>query len=230
MDDSQAASRTGLGMAAFLAGLAVSWAGATPPENYSTWLHAGDLFLDYSKNRMTAETIGLLTALADRADLPARIEAMWRGERINSTESRPVLHIALRMPRGTHLVVDVAGWFTDASAPERRSGLFVGVVPSRLLDTRASGAVPPDGSLVVNGLATGGLPESGVAALALNVTATEAVAPGYVTAHPRAGPARSPPPSTSSAPWRRSPTTPSSRSVTTWVCWPARGGPSTHSL
>ncbi|HKY78096.1 MAG TPA: glucose-6-phosphate isomerase [Acidimicrobiia bacterium] len=69
-------------------------------------VEAGDLFLDYSKNRITAETIGLLAALAERADLPGAIEAMWRGERINATEQRPVLHIALRMPRGTQLVVD----------------------------------------------------------------------------------------------------------------------------
>jgi len=69
-------------------------------------VEAGDLFLDYSKNRMTAETIGLLAALAERADLRGAIEAMWSGERINATEHRPVLHIALRMPRGTRLVVD----------------------------------------------------------------------------------------------------------------------------
>ncbi len=69
-------------------------------------VEAGDLFLDYSKNRMTAETIGLLAALAERADLPGAIGAMWRGDRINATEHRPVLHIALRMPRSTRLVVD----------------------------------------------------------------------------------------------------------------------------
>ncbi len=69
-------------------------------------VEAGDLFLDYSKNRITAETIGLLAALAERAGLPGCIEAMWRGERINTTENRPVLHIALRMPRGATLVVD----------------------------------------------------------------------------------------------------------------------------
>ena len=69
-------------------------------------VEAGDLFLDYSKNRMTAETIALLGALAARADLAGAIEAMWRGERINVTEQRPVLHIALRRPRGSRLVVD----------------------------------------------------------------------------------------------------------------------------
>jgi glucose-6-phosphate isomerase len=69
-------------------------------------VEAGDLFLDYSKNRMTAETVGLLAALAERADLAGAIDAMWGGERINATEQRPVLHIALRMPRGSRLVVD----------------------------------------------------------------------------------------------------------------------------
>jgi len=69
-------------------------------------VEAGDLFLDYSKNRLTAETISLLAALAERAGLPGHIEAMWRGDRINTTENRPVLHAALRMPRGTGLVVD----------------------------------------------------------------------------------------------------------------------------
>jgi len=92
---------------AALAGVTLRTLFAEDPKRGETMtVEAGDLFLDYSKNRLTAETIGLLAALADRADLPARIEAMWRGERINTTEGRPVLHIALRMPRGTHLVVD----------------------------------------------------------------------------------------------------------------------------
>jgi glucose-6-phosphate isomerase len=69
-------------------------------------VEAGDLLLDYSKNWVTSETIVLLTALAARADLRGRTEAMWRGERINSTEDRPVLHVALRMPRGSGLIVD----------------------------------------------------------------------------------------------------------------------------
>jgi glucose-6-phosphate isomerase len=77
-----------------------------PKRGETMTVGAGDLYLDYSKNRITAETIGLLTALAERADLAGRIEAMWRGERINTTENRPALHIGLRMPRGTRLVVD----------------------------------------------------------------------------------------------------------------------------
>jgi glucose-6-phosphate isomerase len=64
------------------------------------------LFLDYSKNRITDETVALLVALADQADLRSRIDAMFRGDRINVTENRAVLHVALRAPRGTSIVVD----------------------------------------------------------------------------------------------------------------------------
>jgi glucose-6-phosphate isomerase len=69
---------------------------------------AGDLYLDYSKNRLTAETVRLLVALAERAGLRERTEAMFRGEHINSTEDRAVLHVALRDPATSGLVVDGA--------------------------------------------------------------------------------------------------------------------------
>src|ERR1700743_3201712 len=64
------------------------------------------LFLDYSKNRVTDETLKLLIELAQQSGLAERTEAMFRGERINVSENRSVLHVALRMPRGTSLVVD----------------------------------------------------------------------------------------------------------------------------
>jgi glucose-6-phosphate isomerase len=64
------------------------------------------LFLDYSKNRITEETVGLLQALAEQSGLTDRIEAMFTGERINVSENRSVLHVALRMPRGASLIVD----------------------------------------------------------------------------------------------------------------------------
>jgi glucose-6-phosphate isomerase len=64
------------------------------------------IFLDYSKNRITGETLKLLVQLAEEAGLRARIDAMFRGERINITENRAVLHVALRAPRGTSIVVD----------------------------------------------------------------------------------------------------------------------------
>ncbi|HYA44456.1 MAG TPA: glucose-6-phosphate isomerase [Acidimicrobiales bacterium] len=63
-------------------------------------VQAADLLLDYSKNRLTAETIGLLVALAERAGLRERIGAMFAGEHINVTEDRAVLHVALRAPTG----------------------------------------------------------------------------------------------------------------------------------
>jgi glucose-6-phosphate isomerase len=66
------------------------------------------LFLDYSKNRVTDETMGLLADLAEQSDLAGRREAMFRGEHINVSEDRAVLHVALRMPRDRSLVVDGA--------------------------------------------------------------------------------------------------------------------------
>jgi glucose-6-phosphate isomerase len=67
---------------------------------------AAGLYLDYSKNRVTDETLGLLLALAEQSGLAERIEAMFRGDRINVSENRSVLHVALRMPKGASLVVD----------------------------------------------------------------------------------------------------------------------------
>jgi glucose-6-phosphate isomerase len=64
------------------------------------------LYLDYSKNRITDETLKLLLQLAEECGLRARIDAMFRGEKINITENRAVLHIALRAPSGTSIVVD----------------------------------------------------------------------------------------------------------------------------
>ncbi|MEP7060196.1 MAG: glucose-6-phosphate isomerase, partial [Actinomycetota bacterium] len=64
------------------------------------------LFLDYSKHRITERTIHLLLQLAEESGLARRIEAMFRGDHINVTEGRAVLHAALRMPRDAHLVVD----------------------------------------------------------------------------------------------------------------------------
>jgi len=64
------------------------------------------LFLDYSKHRVTDETLRLLVALAGDAGVAARRDAMFRGEKINITEKRAVLHVALRAPRGASIVVD----------------------------------------------------------------------------------------------------------------------------
>jgi glucose-6-phosphate isomerase len=67
---------------------------------------AAGLYLDYSKNRVTDETMRLLVALAEESGVPERRDAMFRGEHINVSENRAVLHVALRMPADQHLVVD----------------------------------------------------------------------------------------------------------------------------
>src|SRR5204863_6198400 len=64
------------------------------------------LYLDYSKHRITGETVTLLLGLAEGVGLRARIDAMFRGEPINVSERRPALHVALRAPRGASIVVD----------------------------------------------------------------------------------------------------------------------------
>jgi len=66
------------------------------------------LYLDYSKNRITDETVGLLLQLAEESGLEEHRDAMFAGARINVSENRSVLHVALRMPKGTSLVVDGA--------------------------------------------------------------------------------------------------------------------------
>jgi glucose-6-phosphate isomerase len=77
-----------------------------PDRGDTMHLEVGDLYLDYSKNRLTAETIRLLAALARRAQVEQRRDAMFAGEKINVTERRAVLHVALRAPRDEHIEVD----------------------------------------------------------------------------------------------------------------------------
>jgi glucose-6-phosphate isomerase len=73
-------------------------------ERYA--LEAVGLYLDYSKNRINDETLRLLLQLAEGSGLRERIDAMFRGDKINVTENRAVLHIALRAPRGEKIIVD----------------------------------------------------------------------------------------------------------------------------
>src|SRR5436853_2915378 len=90
------------------------------------------IFLDYSKNRVTDDTLALLRRLADECGLRERIDAMFRGDKINVTEARAVLHVALRAPRGTSIVVDgkdvvpevhaVLGAMADFATRVRRGG------------------------------------------------------------------------------------------------------------
>ncbi len=69
-------------------------------------LEVAGVYLDYSKNRITDKTLELLLQLAEESGLRARIDAMFRGERINVSENRAVLHVALRAPKGASIVVD----------------------------------------------------------------------------------------------------------------------------
>jgi glucose-6-phosphate isomerase len=82
------------------------------------------IYLDYSKNRLTAETIRKLCALATRGGLRERIDAMFAGERINVTENRPVLHVALRAPRDESIVVDGVDVVREVHAVLERMARF----------------------------------------------------------------------------------------------------------
>jgi glucose-6-phosphate isomerase len=106
-----------------------------PGRGESLTCEAGDLYLDWSKHRVTAETVGLLVAMAERAGLRQRIDAMFAGERINLTENRAVLHVALRAPEGSSILVDGHNVVPDVHevlgrmrgfAEEVRSGRWLG--------------------------------------------------------------------------------------------------------
>jgi glucose-6-phosphate isomerase len=77
-----------------------------PQRGERMTVEAANIFLDYSKNRITDETVKLLIHLAEESGLRSRIDAMFRGDKINVTENRAVLHVALRAPQGASIVVD----------------------------------------------------------------------------------------------------------------------------
>src|SRR5438094_6813 len=79
---------------------------ADPKRGVHMTAEAAGFFLDYSKNRITDETLKLLFALAKESGLRAAIDAMFRGDKINLTENRAVLHVALRAPKRASLTVD----------------------------------------------------------------------------------------------------------------------------
>jgi glucose-6-phosphate isomerase len=104
-------------------------------------LDVADLHLDYSKNRVTRETLALLVSLAERAGVERRAAAMFRGERINVTENRPVLHVALRAPRDAVIEVDGHDVVPDVHevldrmadlATRVRSGAWTGATGERI--------------------------------------------------------------------------------------------------
>src|ERR1700741_3052312 len=80
--------------------------GDDPTRGERMTAEAAGVYLDYSKNRINDETLKLLIELAEQSGLRARIDAMFRGEKINTTENRAVLHVALRAPKGASIIVD----------------------------------------------------------------------------------------------------------------------------
>jgi len=93
-------------------------------------VEAAGLYLDYSKNRVTDETLRLLVALADARGLRDRIAAMFRGDVINRTEQRSVLHVALRMPKGERLGVDGVDVVAEVHGVLDRMNAFADAVRS----------------------------------------------------------------------------------------------------
>ena len=93
-------------------------------------VEAAGLYLDYSKNRVTAETMRLLVELAEQCGLEQRIAAMFRGDPINTTQRRPALHIALRAPEGERIVVDGVDVVVEVHAVLRRMEAFANEVRS----------------------------------------------------------------------------------------------------
>jgi glucose-6-phosphate isomerase len=112
-----------------------------PARGRELTLSVGDLYIDYSKHRVTAETLRLLVDLAKAADLEGRRSAMFAGQHINTSEDRAVLHTALRLPRDAelevddqnvvadvHAVLDAMGAFTD----RLRNGEWTGATGERI--------------------------------------------------------------------------------------------------
>jgi glucose-6-phosphate isomerase len=104
---------------------------AEDPTRFSSFsLDAAGLFLDYSKNRINGKTLALLCTLARERHVEQQRDAMFSGEKINSTEHRAVLHTALRAPRGTRLLIDGHDVNQDVHAVLDRMGTFAEQVRS----------------------------------------------------------------------------------------------------
>jgi glucose-6-phosphate isomerase len=98
---------------------------ANDPQRASALsVEADGVYLDYSKNRLTTETIRLLVALAERAGLHQRIAAMFAGERINVTEQRAALHVALRAPESESLLLDGIDVVAEVHRVRRKMAAF----------------------------------------------------------------------------------------------------------
>jgi glucose-6-phosphate isomerase len=95
-----------------------------PSRGVRLTAEAEGIYLDYSKNRVTDETMRLLIELAEESGVPQRRDAMFRGEHINVSENRPVLHVALRMPATASLVVDGVDVVREVHEVLRRMSTF----------------------------------------------------------------------------------------------------------
>jgi glucose-6-phosphate isomerase len=98
--------------------------GADPERGERMTAEAAGILLDYSKNRITDETLNLLVRLAGESELRQRIDAMFRGDKINRTENRAVLHIALRTPPGTSILVDGKDVVPEVHSVLRKMSVF----------------------------------------------------------------------------------------------------------
>ena len=103
---------------------------ADPSRGERLVAEGAGLYLDYSKNRITDETIRLLLGLAEACSLRERIDAMFRGDKINSTEQRAALHVALRAPASEHILVDGKDVVPDVHAVLDRMAAFAASVKS----------------------------------------------------------------------------------------------------
>jgi len=117
-----------------------------PGRGHELTLSVGDLYIDYSKHRVTRQTLALLLALARAAGLEHRRDAMLTGGHINTSEDRAVLHTALRLPRDARLVVDGQDVVADVHAVLDAMGDFT----DRLRDGRWTGASGKRIKTVVN--------------------------------------------------------------------------------
>jgi glucose-6-phosphate isomerase len=117
-----------------------------PERGTELALKVGDLYIDYSKHRVTRETLKLLIDLARTAGLEQRRDAMFSGVHINTSEDRAVLHIALRLPRGEELIVDGQNVVADVHAVLDRMGDFT----DRLRSGEWTGATGERITTVVN--------------------------------------------------------------------------------
>jgi len=105
---------------------------ADPGRGERLSLEAAGLYLDYSKNRVTDETLALLVRLANECGLAERIEAMFSGAQINVTEGRAVLHVALRAPRSERIIVDGVDVVPEVHAVLDRMAAFCEAVRSQV--------------------------------------------------------------------------------------------------